>query len=594
MAFDGFVISNLTYELSQYLTDGRVQKIAQPEKDELLLTIKNNRTNYRLVISAGASLPLVYLTENNKTSPLTAPNFCMLLRKHLNGAKILSITQPGFERIIEIEMENLNELGDLTTKYLVIECMGKHSNIIFLDHTRTIIDSIKHVSSLVSSIREVLPGKSYFVPNTQEKINPLTLSSRDFIERVLCKPLSVTKAIYMTLTGFSPLVANELAYSCRIDGDSACASLTEEEKSALGQNFTSLIKQVQQHKFSPSIMFNGSIPHEFSSIPIHVFESMQIKEYNSISRVIENYYGEKDVISRIRQKSVDLRKTITIILERDRKKLALQEKQLNDTKKREKYKIYGELIQTYGYQLTPEDNQLTCTNFYDEKEITIPIDSSLTPMENATKYFNRYNKLKRTFEALSIQIQEVQNDINHLESVLTSLDFARREEDLAYIKEELAENGYLRKGSLRSKGKKFRIPKSNPLHFISSDGYDIYVGKNNFQNEELTFKFATGGDWWFHAKNMAGSHVIVKCNGEEPPIRTFEEAGSLAAYFSKGRGAEKVEIDYTMKKHVKKPNGGKPGFVIYHTNYSLIASSDISGITCASKEDMIFLERSYV
>ncbi len=185
MAFDGFVISNLTYELSQYLTDGRVQKIAQPEKDELLLTIKNNRTNYRLVISAGASLPLVYLTENNKTSPLTAPNFCMLLRKHLNGAKILSITQPGFERIIEIEMENLNELGDLTTKYLVIECMGKHSNIIFLDHTRTIIDSIKHVSSLVSSIREVLPGKSYFVPNTQEKINPLTLSSRDFIERVL-------------------------------------------------------------------------------------------------------------------------------------------------------------------------------------------------------------------------------------------------------------------------------------------------------------------------------------------------------------------------------------------------------------------------
>lgn len=602
MAFDGFVISNLTYELSELLTEGGIQKIAQPEKDELLLTIKNNRTNYRLLISAGASLPLIYLTENNKPSPATAPGFCMLLRKHLNGARIVSIKQLGMERVIEIELENLNELGDLSSKYLMIECMGKHSNIIFLNHEKEIIDSIKHISSMVSSVREVLPGKPYFIPNTMDKKDPLSLTKKMFIEEVLGRPLSTSKSIYSTLIGFSPLMATELAYRCHIDGDLPTATLSSEQKESLADAFMSIMLDVKEHRFTPCIVFDGTIPKEFSSFVLKIYEQLEQRTYSSISNVLEQYYAEKNIISRIRVKSADLRKHVTTLLERNRKKLDLQQKQMKDTEKRNKYKVFGELINTYGYQLGEEDTKLTCINYYDNEEVTIPVDPTLTSSENANRYFNRYNKSKRTFLALTIQLAEVREEISHLESILNALEIARKEEDLVFIKEELIQSGYMkrktgkgkRESKVRSHGKK--TPKSKPLHFISSDGYDIYVGKNNFQNDELTFKFANGGDWWFHAKEMAGSHVIVKSknNEEEPPIRTFEEAGALAGYFSKGRGSEKVEIDYTIKKNVKKPNGSKPGYVVYYTNYSLIVSPSITNIKLVSIEDQVFLERSYL
>ena len=249
-------------------------------------------------------------------------------------------------------------------------------------------------------------------------------------------------------------------------------------------------------------------------------------------------------------------------------------------------------MQTYGHQLKPGEKSLTCINYYNNEEVTIPIDSDFTPMENANRYFNRYNKLKRTYEALTVQLAETKEEIEHLDSVMNALEIVRQEQDLTLIKEELVQSGYMRR---KSTGKKERnTSKTHPMHFISSDGYSIYVGKNNYQNDELTFKFATGGDWWFHAKQMAGSHVVIKCDGKEPPVRTFEEAASLAAYFSKGRGSDKVEIDYTLKKNVKKPNGSKPGFVVYYTNYSMVASSHLHGITPASKEDQVFLERSYI
>lgn len=588
MAFDGFTISNLVYELSGCLTGGGIQKIAQPEKDALLLTIKNQKQVFRLMLSAGAALPLVYLTKENKPSPITAPNFCMVLRKHLNGARILSITQPGLERIIEIKMQNLNELGDETVKYLIIELMGKHSNIIFLNENRVIIDSIKHVSALVSSVREVLPGKDYFIPNTKEKQDTFTVTEEFFCQNVLEKPCSVIKAIYSSLTGISAVMAAEMAYHAGIDGDNSCKSLTAEDKSNLYRSFSSFIERVSSHNFTPNIIFKDYEPIEFSAFEMKTYETFESRHYNSMSEVIEYYYGEKEVLSRIRQKSVDLRKIVTTLLERNRKKLILQEKQMKDTEKRDKFKVYGELLQTYGYQCKPEDKALTCINYYDNQEISIPLDNTLSPMENANKYFNRYQKLKRTFDALTIQIRETKDELTHLESIHTALDIARREEDLAAIKDELAESGYIKKGSQK---KNRAMKKSKPMHFRSSDGYDIYVGKNNYQNEELTFKFASGGDWWFHAKGIAGSHVIVKCDGEEPPVKTFEEAAALAAYFSKGRGSDKLEIDYTIKKNVKKPNGSKPGFVIYYTNYSMMTDGSIRGVELVTKEDEIFLER---
>ncbi len=593
MAFDGFVIANLTYELSEKLTEGRIQKIAQPEKDALMITIKKERKNLRLFISAGASLPLVYLTEEKKPSPASAPNFCMLLRKHCNGARIVSVKQLGLERVMEIELEHFNELGDLATKYLMIECMGKHSNIIFLNEQKDIIDSIKHVSGLVSSVREVLPGKPYFIPNTMEKLNPLALTKDEFHHHVLEKPMSVMKSILSTLIGFSPVMANELAYRSSIDGDLSVSALTPAQRDSLYHTFCDMINDLKERRFCPCILLKNGIPKEFSVFPLTIYEHLEHRNYESVSALMESFYSEKDVITRIRAKSADLRKHVTTILERDRKKLDLQEKQMKDTEKRDKFRIYGEMLHTYGYRLKPDDTKLVCINYYNNEEITVPVDSTISPTENANRYFHKYDKCKRTAEALEVQIAEVKEEILYLESILNAVEISRKEEDLIIIKDELVKSGYMKKKNTPGKGKK-ETAKSKPLHFTSSDGYDMYVGKNNFQNDELTFKFAVGNDWWFHAKGMAGSHVIVKSNGTEPPVRTFEEAGSLAAYFSKGRGSEKVEIDYTLKKNVKKPNGSKPGFVIYYTNYSLLASSSIRNITLQSEGDRVFLERSFL
>ena len=594
MAFDGFLVAGLAHELDEKLREGRVQKIAQPEKDELLLTIKINRKNLRLVISVGSAMPYVCMIDENKPSPATAPNFCMLLRKHLSGAKIISIRQIELERVLELELENLNELGDLTRRFIVVELMGKHSNIIFLNEQRMVVDSIKHISSLVSSVREVLPGKPYFIPNTMDKMEPFGMTQQVFIQNVLAKPVTVSKSIYTSLTGFSPIMAQELAFEAGVDGDASTSSLTETQKGSLFASFQKIMSMLENHQFCPSIYFERHAPFELSALPLTIYSDKENREYDSFSTVITTFYSERDTINRIRQKSVDLRKLVNTLLERNRKKLDLQKKQMQDTVKREKYKVYGELINTYGYQLENDAKSLTCLNYYTNEEITIPVDPTKTASENANKYFNRYNKLKRTNEALSVQMKEVENEILHLENISNSLEIAREETDLVLIKEELTESGYMRRKSIKGK-KQSKIPKSKPLHFVSSDGFDMYVGKNNYQNDELTFKFANGGDWWFHAKGMAGSHVIVKCpGGIEPPIKTFEEAGSLAAYFSKGRSDEKVEIDYTQKKNVKKPNGGKPGFVVYYTNFSLVANSNIEHISSPDKEDSVFLERSYL
>ncbi len=577
MAFDGIVISSLVWELNERLTNGRINKIYQPENDAIVLTVKNNRNNYRLLLSASPSLPLAYLTEDTGTNPMAAPNFCMLLRKHISGGRIVSIIQPEMERIIKFEIEHLNELGDLCTKFLIVELMGKHSNIIFCQPDGTIIDSIKHISLNVSSVREVLPGRSYFIPNTMLKMNPTSIGAEDFMEKVLSKPLPVGKAIYTSLTGISPLIAEEICFRASIDSGMSTSGLSDAEKLHLFGVFSRLMEDVENHRFTPVIIYRGKEPAEFSALPLTCYSDCESRNFDSISTVLRSYYAEKNASTRIRQKSHDLRHVVSTALDRTRKKYDLQLKQLKDTEKREKYKIYGEMLNTYGYGLEEGAKSLTCLNYYTNKEITVPLDSQLSPQENAKKYFERYGKLKRTFEALSTLTEETHEEMEHLDSISTALDLAQTEGDLAQIKEELIQAGYVKRHTSGKNAKKQKLT-SQPLHYISSDGYDIYVGKNNLQNEELTFKFANGGDWWFHAKGIPGSHVVVKTGGDELPDRTFEEAARLAAYYSKNRSSEKVEIDYIQRKHVKKPNSGKPGFVIYHTNYSMMIAPDISDI----------------
>ena len=581
MALDGLVISNIVYELSEALSGGRISRIAQPENDALVLTVKNNRTNYRLLISASASLPLIYLTPDVPENPVTAPNFCMLLRKHIGGGRILSVTQPGMERIIHFRIEHLNELGDVCEKLLIVELMGKHSNIIFCQPDMTIIDSIKHISLNVSSVREVLPGRTYFIAETQHKLDPLTVTERQFMEDVLSQPLPVGKAIYGSLTGISPLISEELCFRASLDSSSSCAALSDLEKLHLYKTFERMMEDIKGHRYLPNIVSDEGTPKEFSCVRLSCYGELQEETYDSMSDVLRYYFAARNAVTRIRQKSSDLRRIMANALDRCRKKYALQERQLKDTEKRDKYRIYGEMINTYGYELEEGAKVLECVNYYTNEPIKVPLDPQLSAHDNSVKYFDRYAKLKRTYEALTVQIGETRDELEHLDSIATALDIARSEADLAQIKEELISYGYIKRhaapGGKGKKGKA-RTPVSKPLHYISSDGYDIYVGKNNYQNEELTFKVASGGDWWFHAKGIPGSHVIVKCDGNELPDRVFEEAGRLAAYYSSGRDAEKVEIDYIQKKHVKKTPGGKPGFVIYHTNYSLVAAPDITGL----------------
>lgn len=587
MAFDGIVIANIIHELRAVLIGGRINKIAQPEKDELILTIKaQEKEQYKLLLSAGAGLPLIYLTENTKPSPLTAPNFCMLLRKHLNGAKIIDISQPGLERIVNFKLEHLNEMGDLCTKYLIIELMGKHSNIIFCDDHMVILDSIKRINQFVSSVREVLPGRDYFIPQTIDKLDPLTVSYEEFTASVLKKSMPIGKALYSSLTGISPLIANEICCRASIDAGDYPEAFSPDIGLHLYKTLERLMEDVKNADFKPNIVLKDGVPVEFSSLTLTCYRDHEVQTFESISALLEAYYASKNSAARIRQKSADLRKIVSNAIDRAAKKYDLQSKQLLDTEKRDKFKIYGELITAYGYELEPGAKVLNAQNYYDDnKEISIPLDPTISPMENAKQYFDKYSKLKRTYDALTTQLAETKEEMEHLESIRTALDIAQEEADLTALKQELTEYGYIKRrfasGSKKLEKKaaaRKSAVKSKPFHYISSDGYHIYVGKNNFQNDELTFQFAEGGDWWFHAKKLAGSHVIVKCGGAELPDRTFEEAARLAAYYSSGRDADKVEIDYTLKKNVKKPAGGKPGFVVYYTNYSMVATTDISGI----------------
>ena len=363
-----------------------------------------------------------------------------------------------------------------------------------------------------------------------------------------------------------------------LDGDRGANTFDESELCKLTDVIDKLGRTIAANDFHPAVIIDeDGNPVEFEVTPLAQYLQMEHVAFKTVSEMLIAYYAGREEYTRIRQKSADLRKIVSTALERCVKKFDLQQKQLKDTEKMDKYKVYGELLQTYGYSAPEGADKITCDNYYTNEPITIPLDPTISAMANSVKYFDRYNKLKRTKEAVGAQLEETRADIEHLRSVMTSLDIAVGEEDLSQIKDELTDSGYIRRKSF---AKQKRTAKSSPFHFISSDGFHIYVGKNNYQNDELTFKVANSGDWWFHAKKIPGSHVIVKCEGKELPDRAFEEAASLAAYYSSGRSMGKVEIDYVQRKEVKKPSGAKPGFVVYYTNYSMVAAAQIpDGVT---------------
>ncbi len=645
MAYDGIAVAAAVHELNNRLLMGSITKVAQPEKDELLLTIKCNRQQLRLTISANAANPIVCIRDENALSPVTAPNFCMALRKHIGGGRIKAIFQPsadfsaksgagcasigyaggaqetaepklkeseimepkaaepamysdtsdtaesfakykGLERIIVFVIEHLDEMGDLSEKYLIAEIMGKHSNIILTKQDLTIIDSIKHISHITSSVREVLPGRGYFIPETEKKANPLRLykDKTAFTALISAAPvLPIYKKIYMSVTGFSPTMSEELLYRAKVSSDIPSNELDGEQTERLFNEFTALMGDVDAGNFEPCIIYEGSRISEFSGVRLKSLEGGDFKtEYHeSMSEVISLFYDKKDKQNRINSKSEDIRHVIKTLKERTVKKQELLERQYDDTDKRDKYRVYGELLNTYGYSLKGGEESIECENYYDEgRLIRIPLDKQLTAAENAKRYFDKYQKLKRTREAVSEQLEECSRVLWHLDSIADALSLCESEADLNELRREMSESGYIGRHVHAAGSKKDRRAeaKSKPLHFVSSDGIDIYVGRNNYQNEELDFKLADNNDWWFHAKNIPGSHVIAKTGNIELPDQTCLEAAALAAYYSKaGKDAvdaagniKKVEVDYVRKRELKRVPGAAPGFVIYHTNYSIM------------------------
>jgi predicted ribosome quality control (RQC) complex YloA/Tae2 family protein len=563
---DGFVISSVVHTLNATLTDGRLDKIAQPEADEVVLSMRAHGANRKLLLTANANAPRIHFTAQSKQSPLTAPMFTMVLRKHIGGGRLLCAVQPDFERVVELHFEARDEMGDKSVKRLIIEIMGKHSNIILTDEDGIILEAIKHISHNTSSVREVLPGRRYTRP-PGGKANPHTTDAAAFAALLTREAMQTAKAqpfFYQSFNGISPVAASEICARAGISPDTFVSALSCDEREALFASFAKVLTLA----YSNHIYFDQGRAVDFTVFPLQIYQGYEEKTPDSVCEMLESFYLKRDNAYRLGQKTTDLRKHINGHMERCRKKQFVFEKTLREVQDRDQLKTYGELLTAYIYAVPAGAESFDAPDFFDpEKTLRIPLDAALTAAENAQAYFKKYNKQKRTFAALQEQMRQNHEELLYLDSVSAALQTIADEADIAEIRAELAQQG-LAKAKFKKQAQKAR-QKSAPLHFVSSDGFDLYVGKNNSQNDELTLRFAQGGDIWMHTKDIAGSHVIIRTNNKIPPDATLQEGANLAAYFSKARESGQVPVDYTPKKHVRKPNGAKPGFVIYDHHKTL-------------------------
>lgn len=575
MSFDGIVTNALIEELKETIVGGRIDKIYQQEKDEMLIHIHNLRKNYKLLISASSNNSRVYLTNHSKKNPITPPMFCMFLRKQLQGGTILNINQYELDRIMVIDIKSLDDMGEITIRQLIIEIMGRHSNIILIDKSsKRILDSIKRVPENISRIRQILPGLKYEYPPSNNKLNPLNINFDTFLCRLKedNKNPHNFKFLYQNFIGLSPLISKEICYRANIEEGKKINNLTNLEIKVLYESFNLLMKNILEKKFTPNIVKHKENNEvlAFHALELTKYEGLNIKRSQSISTLLDNYYQKKDNFDRIKQKSLPIKKTIQTKLDRNLNKLAKQNEELLEAKKREKYKIYGDLISANIYRIDNGMDNIELENFYTESldTINIPLDSKLSPPQNAQKYYKKYTKLKTASKLLKKQIPRTKYEIDYLENILISIEYCTEIDELDEIKEELIDQGYI-KGRNKNKKKNKKQKISKPYHFVSSDNFHIYVGKNNRQNDYLTLKLANKEDFWLHTKDIPGSHVIIRTNRKEVPDNTLNEAAHLAAFYSKARNSENVPVDFTSKKNVKKPNGAKPGMVIYVKNNTL-------------------------
>ncbi|MCI6669157.1 MAG: NFACT family protein [Christensenellaceae bacterium] len=561
MSMDGLSLYSAMNELNKRLAGGKIDKIQQTDKEELLLMVRSLGQTYRLLINASAADNRVQLTELKKQAPSEAPMFCMLLRKRIAGGKIVRFEQERLDRVLKISIETYNDLGDLSVFALYCELMGKHSNIILVNEKGVIVDAIKHVGLGMSSVRFVMPGLEYSAPPAQDKQDPSKASADDFSMAMCMVGMSIAKALSNAFFGLSPAVAAQLV--ARYTNKTECTQLSEAEREELAERLGAFYADMAQGKEKASAVLNAL--GETEAVYPFAIAGGGIKLYDSIGEALDSLYINSDRREWAKRHGASARKVLQNNIERCEKKLALYADALNSGEQMEKCRLYGELLTANLHSLKSGTDTAAVDNYYADpvERIAIPLDRQLTPGENAQRYYKKYQKLKAARDMAIVQREQTLSELNYLEGQLDNLTKCTAENELSELIEELKEQGYIK----RDKGgkKKMKLAASKPMHFVSSTGADIYVGKNNRQNDELTLRFASPNDIWMHAKNIPGSHVIVK-GASEQDTATMTEAALLAAYYSRARGSENVAVDYTPRKYVKKPAGAKPGMVIYTTN----------------------------
>ena len=569
MPFDAIFMTALAGELREKLTGGKVDKLYQPARDEAVLHMRAGRDNVRLLLSASPAHPRAQLTRVPRENPETPPMFCMLLRKHFAGARLLELSQPSMERLLDFRFETLDELGDRVERRLVLECIGRKSNLIMLDGAGRITDCMRRAEVDLSAKRPVMPGLFYAPPEPTGRLDPAAMAPEELRSFVLANAPEgdgQDKWLLDTFNGLSPLTARELVFQ------------GEGTREGLADRLAQLMERVKAGDFTPTVLLREGRPFDFTFQPILQYgPAVELKRYPTFSALLDDFYEQKEAQERVKQRGQDFIRSVTQARNRTAKKIANQEADLARTADREKLRRYGDIITTNFYAMSRGQSVLRAQDYYDPAcpEVDIPLDPLLTPQQNAARYYKDYKKAQKAEEMLTLQIEKNRGELDYLDSVLQMITLSEGDRDLQEIRQELMDNGYLKqhRRKMTAKGKQ-KIVHAKPLEFRSSGGLTILVGKNNSQNDRLTHREADKRDLWLHAQKLHGSHVILKTGGLPPDERSLTEAAMLAAWFSQGRDSGQVPVDYTPVKAVKKPAGAKPGYVIYHTYQTLYVTPD--------------------
>lgn len=580
MPYDGLVLAAVKKELEEKLAGGRIERIYQPDKEELVITIHRAGSKHRLLMSAHAQNARVHLSTTIKENPATPPLFCMVLRKHLEGGRIGGFAQPGLERVMVMKVESRDELGRPSEKHLVCEIMGKHSNIILVDSsTGSILDGIKRYSHAVSRYREVLPGRPYLTPPAQGKLNPLEVNEEQFRQACLDSPLetALPNLLQKRFEGLSTVTCREIVFRANLAPDTLLDQCGDYEFRVLWEALQAVAAPAGGGFFEPCLVVGRKKePLDFAALKLRHTGLKTVP--GEMNHLLDGYYSYRDRLHRLEKEKGSLASLVNKEAARQEKKLNLYAASMDDTAGLEKLRLYGELLTANLYRLEKGQTEAVLENYYEEgaPPVTIPLDSTLTPNENSQAYFKKYLKAKNTREALASRIEQARQELAYLEGIRTALELAADLPEVAEVRQELQEQGYLkeapRPGAGKNKQKEKHVPK--PLSLRSSDGFELFVGKNNKQNDYLTLRLAREEDIWLHTKDIPGAHVVIRTEGRQVPPATLEEAATLAAYFSKGRGSGAVPVDFTLKKHVHKPRGAKPGLVIYEKQRTIMAAPD--------------------